>query len=381
MKSILRTTEGRNTEGAGFSSTGKATGVQPKLSISQPNNQQEQEAKRVADNVANNSGSNFIQHKLNASAGEHNSIESVSPSIADTILSSQGKGMNLDYSTNSFMSSRFGADFSNVKIHNGSQSTQLNEQLNAKAFTVGNNIYFNEGKYAPTSEAGKHLLAHELTHTVQQSAAPVALQKEEKGDKTFAPKPEIDFKLLPPDLQIRVYHFLLEADTSKVQLDYHTKTFMAGLSYSYGDALSLKLKFNDFTGKLGWTPGSNAFSLGAAGGGFSAGITAQPGQSKYGLSLGYGAPLLPMPGQMTSTFMAGGTSAGNMLTGLPGVVDDPMAWYQQYKPDIENITKTADMVKQITGDGKSKIRFGANFSLTYDPVSQLVIGGKAGIMF
>ncbi len=279
------------------------------------------------------------------------------------------------------MSSRLGADLSNIKIHNDSTAVQLSRQLNAKAFTVGNDVYFNQGTFAPNTAEGSHLLAHELTHTIQQGASFVAVQKEEKDDKTYAPKPEIDFKVLPPDLQLRLYHFLLEADTSKVHLDYQTKAFMAGLSYSYGDALSLKVKFSDFTTKLGWTPGENAFSLGFSQGGLSAGLTAKPWQSKYGLSLNYGAPLLPMPGDMSKTFMAGGASAGNLVSGLPGITNDPMAWYTQYKGDIENISKTADMVKKVTGDGKSKIRFGASFSVSYDPESKLVIGGRAGFIF
>jgi hypothetical protein len=69
------------------------------------------------------------------------------------------------------MESRFGADFSNVKIHTGNEPEQLNRSLNAKAFTVSNNIYFNTGQYQPETDGGKHLLAHELTHVVQQGNA------------------------------------------------------------------------------------------------------------------------------------------------------------------------------------------------------------------
>jgi hypothetical protein len=78
------------------------------------------------------------------------------------------------------MESRFGTDFSDVKIHTGSEAVQMSKELNAQAFTVGNNIYFNEGKYSPNSHAGKHLLAHELTHTVQQGG--VMQKKIQKQD-------------------------------------------------------------------------------------------------------------------------------------------------------------------------------------------------------
>ncbi|TDD96001.1 eCIS core domain-containing protein [Flavobacterium cellulosilyticum] len=91
--------------------------------------------------------------------------------IENQINNSKGGGSNLDNETKSFMENRFGTDFSDVKIHTGSQAVQMSRELNAQAFTVGNAIYFNEGKFNPSSDAGKHLLAHELTHTVQQSGA------------------------------------------------------------------------------------------------------------------------------------------------------------------------------------------------------------------
>ncbi|AUP79057.1 eCIS core domain-containing protein [Flavivirga eckloniae] len=74
----------------------------------------------------------------------------------------------MDDGTKGFMESRFGSDFSDVKIHTGSEAVQMSRELNAQAFTVGNDIYFNQGKYSPNSDTGKHLLAHELTHTIQQ---------------------------------------------------------------------------------------------------------------------------------------------------------------------------------------------------------------------
>ena len=66
------------------------------------------------------------------------------------------------------MESGFGADFSNVRIHNNSEAHGMSKDLNAQAFTHGNDVYFNEGKYSPRSQEGKVLLAHELTHTIQQ---------------------------------------------------------------------------------------------------------------------------------------------------------------------------------------------------------------------
>ena len=99
--------------------------------------------------------------------------ESSSSSIETNLQSSKGGGSPMDKETKTEMESGFGADFSSVRIHNDSNAVQMNQQLGAQAFTNGSDIYFNEGKYNPSSNTGKHLLAHELTHTVQQGAASI----------------------------------------------------------------------------------------------------------------------------------------------------------------------------------------------------------------
>jgi len=99
-----------------------------------------------------------------ASPSDNSNLES-------KLNSSKGGGSPLSGKVKTEMESGIGADFSNVRIHNDSNAVQMNKQLGAQAFATGNNIYFNEGKYNPNSKDGKHLLAHELTHTVQQGAA------------------------------------------------------------------------------------------------------------------------------------------------------------------------------------------------------------------
>jgi hypothetical protein len=84
---------------------------------------------------------------------------------------SKGGGTGLDKKTKREMESGFGSDFSNVKIHTDARAIQMSQELGAQAFTNGNDVYFNQGKYNPASQEGKHLLAHELTHTVQQTGA------------------------------------------------------------------------------------------------------------------------------------------------------------------------------------------------------------------
>ena len=83
----------------------------------------------------------------------------------------KGSGSPLPPEVRSFMEPRFGADFSSVRVHTDAQATQLNRQLSSRAFTHGNDIYFSASEYDPETPDGTKLLAHELTHTLQQGAA------------------------------------------------------------------------------------------------------------------------------------------------------------------------------------------------------------------
>jgi hypothetical protein len=90
-------------------------------------------------------------------------------SIENRLASTQGKGAPLPSQVRGNMENSIGADFSKVRVHTDSHAVQMNQQLHAQAFTHGNDVYFNSGKYNTNSKQGQHLLAHELTHTVQQS--------------------------------------------------------------------------------------------------------------------------------------------------------------------------------------------------------------------
>lgn len=90
------------------------------------------------------------------------------PSIEGSLSHSAGHGRSLDSKVRVFMEQRFAADFSDVRVHTGSLAEQLNETLQAEAFTSGSDVYFNSNRYQPDNAAGRHLLAHELTHVLQQ---------------------------------------------------------------------------------------------------------------------------------------------------------------------------------------------------------------------
>ena len=92
---------------------------------------------------------------------------------ADRINLARGGGQTLDTTIQQKMGEAMGSDFSGVRVHTGSESHQLNEQLGAKAFTTGTDVFFREGAYNPQSGSGQELIAHELTHVVQQGSGAV----------------------------------------------------------------------------------------------------------------------------------------------------------------------------------------------------------------
>ncbi|MEM6612395.1 MAG: DUF4157 domain-containing protein, partial [Cyanobacteria bacterium P01_C01_bin.72] len=97
------------------------------------------------------------------------SLPQVQPQLETDIQRSQGYGSTLPQSVQTSMESGFNHDFSGVKIHHNPESDRLSRSLDAEAFTVGQDVYFRQGNYNPKSRSGKELLAHELSHVVQQS--------------------------------------------------------------------------------------------------------------------------------------------------------------------------------------------------------------------
>ncbi|MEL6812954.1 MAG: DUF4157 domain-containing protein [Bacteroidota bacterium] len=89
--------------------------------------------------------------------------------LSQKIKSKSGTGSKLSESARAEMESSFGRDFSDVSIHTDTDAVQMNKELGAKAFTHGKDVYFNSGNFNPETSEGKHLLAHELTHVVQQN--------------------------------------------------------------------------------------------------------------------------------------------------------------------------------------------------------------------
>lgn len=107
---------------------------------------------------------------------------SPTPPIVHEALRSPGQ--RLDLGTQQFMEQRFGHDFSRVRVHTDKRAADSAAAVNALAYTVGSDLVFAEGQFAPETEPGKRLLAHELTHTLQQNETGIFRQaKEQKKPK------------------------------------------------------------------------------------------------------------------------------------------------------------------------------------------------------
>ncbi|MGH9969844.1 MAG: eCIS core domain-containing protein [Pyrinomonadaceae bacterium] len=215
--------------------------IQPKLTVSQPDDVHEREADQVADQVmrmpepqprqlsrqmaSEDNGrrqlsamtpsvlraapSDGLQRKCSCETSDTDGCEcekSVhalqrravssgafaldSGSLARVLRSS---GRPLDTSTRSFMESRFERDFNSVRIHTGDNAAASAHAVNAQAYTVGSNVVFGAGRFRPETYDGRRLIAHELTHTIQQSAlrSPSAANLQRSPDPPPKPKPLI----------------------------------------------------------------------------------------------------------------------------------------------------------------------------------------------
>jgi hypothetical protein len=168
--------------------------VQPKLIVNAPGDALEKEADRVAESITGGSPEKItpaapatVQRKEEEAAvmtAQPETAPEIPGSFEQSVAAKKGGGQPLPGATREEMEEGIGADFGDVRIHTGTEAAGLSQSISAQAFTHGNDIFFNEGKYAPGSPEGKHLLAHELTHTVQQGASQPMVQRA-PGDDQF----------------------------------------------------------------------------------------------------------------------------------------------------------------------------------------------------
>ncbi len=147
-----------------------AAGLQRKVAVGPPDDAFEREADRIAAAVV--------------SGSRASSRERVSPAPRVAATDGpvpEGSGRPLDPGVRAFMEPRFGHDFSHVRVHTGPAAGESALSYDALAFTLGRDIVFGAGQYAPETPAGRGLLAHELTHVVQQGESPAVVQRSVSG--------------------------------------------------------------------------------------------------------------------------------------------------------------------------------------------------------
>jgi Domain of unknown function (DUF4157) len=196
-----------------------AGAIQTKLSINKPGDEYEQEADYVSEQVMRMpdphahrkttghapigrsglngvAGSGLIQRsdsgrpldedervedeRVQAEA-QPGATPTVSAETASGIQSLRGRGQSLPERTRSFFEPRFGFDLRNVKIHDDSEAARLADNVRARAFTIGRDVVFGRGEYRPDTADGMRLMAHELTHVVQQSGTSRGVSRAPRG--------------------------------------------------------------------------------------------------------------------------------------------------------------------------------------------------------
>lgn len=380
-------------------------------------------------------GSQAIQPMLHAGAEKHETGQSTSqPSrfAYDFSRTPVCCTSPVHVQPNPSMEALFQQDFSNVKLH--THSTRA-EEIGANAFTQGAEIHFAPGQYNPHSSEGRHLIAHELTHVVQQRRSHIrptnwyrgnpvndnpqfereadhmglqaaktntpdvlipyrknridagkqqpfdssaqVIQKDDDDSGGF----DIDYSLLPPSLQLQLWVLSLDANTSRVRLSRDFGSISAGLNYNYGGALSADIRSGGFSSSFGVNPSNADLSLSGSYGSFNLGATGNISQRRFGLNLNYGAPLLPFPSQLSSIFMSGEQGMRNIAGDIASAPNNPLAWYDLHSDDVSTIMTAINTGRRIHKQQTGSRNIGAGLRITYSPESGLLIYGGVQLIF
>lgn len=146
--------------------------IQPKLTMGATGDAYEREADRIAEQVLENPADTAVTKTplvIQRFSKEANGPMNVAPTDVEPVLAESGNP--LETSLRRDMEGRFGHDFSHVRIHTNSRAAESARAVDSLAYTLGSDVVFGAGQFSPHSAEGKHLLAHELTHVVQQTTA------------------------------------------------------------------------------------------------------------------------------------------------------------------------------------------------------------------
>jgi hypothetical protein len=176
--------------------------IQAKLKVNEPGDSYEQEADRLADQVLATPAHSGVSGaaRIQRVAGQSVSETLTAPASVETAVADSGQP--LDAAWRREMEQRFGHDFSQVRVHVGAAAEQSARDVNARAYTVGDRVVFGAGEFNPGTRGGRRLLAHELTHVVQQSGAAANVVRRSNGfdedePTRVWPRPRTDVDPIP----------------------------------------------------------------------------------------------------------------------------------------------------------------------------------------
>jgi len=169
--------------------------IQTKLEISHPGDIYEQEAEKIANNIMQKPNDKSLEYDSSSETIENrddNECLKISKSSASNDIeipedflhemkNAAQDGISLDKETRTFMESRFGYDFSQIRIHTDEKASRSASNLGSIAYTNGIDIFFGSGQYRPQTREGKRLIAHELAHTIQQDIKTVRKKRASGG--------------------------------------------------------------------------------------------------------------------------------------------------------------------------------------------------------
>jgi outer membrane protein OmpA-like peptidoglycan-associated protein len=216
--------------------------IQPKLTIGAVNDPLEHQADSAADAILRTAEPAPV-----APLGPRTATDAVpaSPAVHETLRS---PGRPLDPEARAFMEPRFGHDFSQVRLHSDTAAAESARALNANAYTVGQDIVFGSGKLAPATKDGARLLAHELTHVVQQGQSAQQIQRDDKGsddDREYATGAEVEKALI---------NYLNNAwdvqGGRELQVDDNVRTALSKLATAVKPEELLRVSIEDFAKRV-----------------------------------------------------------------------------------------------------------------------------------
>jgi hypothetical protein len=192
---------------------------------------------------------------------------------------------------------------------------------------------------------------------------------------------DIDFKLLPPKLQVQLWVLALDANTSQVNLAYRPGGFVTSLAYNYGGNVEASFGIRRFTTTVGVNPANGDVDLGLVFRGFRFGSSVSVMRQSAGVGIGYGASLLPFPWELSTTFNSAAGGLQSMAGDISSAPDNPLAWYKLHSNDVAAISNAISVGQQIAKQGEKSNRFGAGLRLNYSEQTGFTIYGGSLLRF